>query len=53
MTELISQINWMGIVIGVSTFLIIGLFHPIVFWHPLLVVVCRCRGGTDCGSVAG
>ena len=30
MTELISQINWMGIVIGVSTFLIIGLFHPIV-----------------------
>ena len=30
MTELISQMNWMGIVIGVSTFLIIGLFHPVV-----------------------
>lgn len=28
--EFLSQMNWMGIVIGVSTFLIIGLFHPIV-----------------------
>ncbi|MGM9803500.1 MAG: DUF4491 family protein [Muribaculaceae bacterium] len=29
-TTFIGQLNWQGIIIGVSTFLIIGVFHPIV-----------------------
>ncbi len=29
-TEVIDQINWTGIIIGLSTFLIIGIFHPLV-----------------------
>ena len=28
--ELISAANWQGVVIGLCTFLIIGVFHPIV-----------------------
>ena len=28
--ELIGAVNWQGVVIGLCTFLIIGLFHPIV-----------------------
>lgn len=28
--EFLSQMNWLGLVIGISTFLIIGVFHPIV-----------------------
>ena len=28
--ELIGAANWQGVVIGLCTFLIIGLFHPIV-----------------------
>ena len=28
--EILSQLNWLGLVIGISTFLIIGVFHPIV-----------------------
>ena len=28
--ELMSAANWQGVVIGLCTFLIIGLFHPIV-----------------------
>ena len=28
--ELLTTIHWEGIIIGISTFLIIGLFHPIV-----------------------
>lgn len=30
MHDLFSQINWTGIIVGLSTFLIIGLFHPLV-----------------------
>ncbi|MDE6448504.1 MAG: DUF4491 family protein [Muribaculaceae bacterium] len=30
MAEIIDQINWTGIIIGLSTFLIIGIFHPLV-----------------------
>lgn len=30
MESMVSNINWLGLVIGVSTFLIIGVFHPIV-----------------------
>lgn len=30
MTDIIDQINWTGIIIGLSTFLIIGIFHPLV-----------------------
>ena len=30
MTEFLSQYNLLGPVIGLSTFLIIGLFHPLV-----------------------
>lgn len=30
MNELIADINWTGIIIGLSTFLIIGIFHPLV-----------------------
>ncbi len=30
MLELLADLNWQGILIGVSTFLIIGFFHPIV-----------------------
>ena len=28
--ELLTTIHWEGIIIGISTFLIIGLFHPIL-----------------------
>ena len=28
--EILSQLNWLGLVIGISTFLIIGVFRPIV-----------------------
>ena len=28
--ELIGAVNWQGVVIGLCTFLIIGVFHPIV-----------------------
>ena len=30
MQEILAQINWTGVIIGLSTFLIIGLFHPLV-----------------------
>ena len=30
MAEYLSQINWTGAIIGLCTFLIIGLFHPLV-----------------------
>jgi len=28
--ELLNGIHWEGLIIGISTFLIIGLFHPVV-----------------------
>ena len=28
--EILNGIHWEGIIIGISTFLIIGLFHPVV-----------------------
>ena len=28
--EVLNGIHWEGIIIGISTFLIIGLFHPVV-----------------------
>jgi len=30
MQEISAQLNWTGIIIGLCTFLIIGLFHPLV-----------------------
>ena len=37
--ELLNGIHWEGLIIGISTFLIIGLFHPVVvkaesYWGP-------------------
>ena len=28
--ELLNGLHWEGLIIGISTFLIIGLFHPVV-----------------------
>ena len=33
MMEFIDSYNLTGLVIGISTFLIIGLFHPVVKYH--------------------
>ena len=41
MTELLQQYNLTGIVIGLGTFLIIGMFHPVV-------IKCHYRFGTAC-----
>ncbi len=41
MTEFLSQYNVLGLVIGLSTFLIIGMFHPIV-------IKCHYWWGTRC-----
>ncbi len=41
MTELLQQYNLLGLCIGMCTFLIIGLFHPIV-------IKCEYRFGTGC-----
>lgn len=30
MDEMISQLNWDGVIIGLITFIIIGIFHPLV-----------------------
>lgn len=30
MTDILNQINWTGVIVGACTFLIIGLFHPLV-----------------------
>ena len=43
------EVYYTGVIIAVSTFLIIGIFHPIVmkteylYGHPLLVGFPRCR----------
>lgn len=44
MTELLEEYHLAGLVIGICTFLIIGLFHPIV-------VKCEYHFGTKCWSV--
>lgn len=41
MTQLLSDYNMLGLVIGVCTFLIIGIFHPIT-------IKCEYYFGTSC-----
>lgn len=55
MAEFIAQINWTGIVIGFCTFLIIGLFHPLVIkGYYYLGLKCRWifLGGGICSLAA-
>lgn len=41
MTEFLSQYHLTGLAIGLATFLVIGLFHPVV-------IKCHYRFGTGC-----
>lgn len=41
MTEFLTQYHFLGIAIGLATFLVIGLFHPVV-------IKCHYHFGTGC-----
>ena len=59
MMEFIDSYNLTGLVIGISTFLIIGLFHPVVIkceyyfgtrcWWMFLIF--GCMSGKSCGRL--
>lgn len=62
MTEILQQYHLLGLTIGIATFLIIGLFHPIVikseyyfgtgcWWAFLLAGIFGCFGAIWCDDV--
>ena len=54
--EWIDSLHWEGILIGICTFLIIGLFHPVVvkaeyYWGNALLVDFFCYWASPASSV--
>ena len=48
-----DMINFDGLLIGIATFLIIGLFHPVVVGHEMLVDLSCFGNSGNCRFPAG